>query len=196
MMVFIPTSPKLFALLVLLNCIAQNAAAAYLQTAFWVIGALFGAHALQSLSVGSAAVGVTVGALQVVSTYLVLIGKGIRDDPSGVESSKSLESTASISAVVLFAVTTLFLFGNMALQMWLMNTREYCEFVLKPDHTIPMEEMEGLMYSEGEVSSSQKSYGRSAREMIWVNGSYNAAIMYVFIVTVVSTLAVITQAFI
>jgi len=185
-MVFVPFSPKLFALLVLLNGISQNAAAAYLQTAFWVIGALFGAHALQALSVGGAAVGAAVGALQVISTYFALVTKPSIEDPAIPDSSNNLDLTASFSAIVLFVVTTLFLFGNVALQMWLMNTKEYQDFVLKPDHTaIPMEEMEGLMEYERRPSSPPKtrSYGLTAMQMIKVNSTYNAAIMYVFIIT-------------
>ena len=181
-MTFYDMTPGLFAFLVLINSVAQSIAAAYLQTAFWAIGALFGSHAIQALSVGGAAVGVVVGLVQVIGAWASLLVKGHGGETTNGEAAGS-------TARVLFVLTTIFLFSNVILQWKLMNTRDYRELVLQPDHAVPLEEMETLMSSSETRRSSKVEKnvpGLTAKEMLWLNKEYNIAIAYVFIITIVS----------
>jgi solute carrier family 29 (equilibrative nucleoside transporter), member 1/2/3 len=187
--------PGLFATLVFFNAVAQSIAAAYLQTAFWAIGSLFGSDAIQALSVGGAAVGAVVGIVQVVGSYFSLLAHGThKTGTAGGETAADNTDPARTSAIGLFTLTTIFLVVNVFIQWGLTGTKEYREFVLEVEDNVAMEEMQTLMDEQSSreemqmpmaMGSKEGRKALTAREMLWVNKIYNAAIGYVFVVTTV-----------
>lgn len=178
---FIALPPNLFLTFVLVNSAAQAVAGSYLQTALIAIASLFGPAAVQAMMAGQAAVAVAVSGVQVVSAAASTWGRS-----SSFVSDGSAEEH---SAFIFFTLSTLFLLVSAGIHSWFMGFPSYKAIAA------PLEQ-QAASKADSITSQPLMSRGRSEanddrRQAIRVakaNITYEVAVGYVFVVTLVSTL--------
>ncbi|KAF8913719.1 nucleoside transporter-domain-containing protein [Gymnopilus junonius] len=179
---FFTPSPGIFFAFILFNGAAQATAGAYLQTSVIAVASLFGPPAVQSLMSGQAAVAVAVSGVQVISAYASVHGK-----PRTFASDGSAEER---SAYWFFSLSTLFLLFSLVAHTWMIRMPVYQHVAVSLETERKTagdvgheEERRGLVSSPNDTSlpSDRQNAIRVAR----LNISYEVAVAYVFVVTLV-----------
>lgn len=179
---FFAVSPGLFVSFVLLNGAAQAAAGAYLQTSIIAVASLFGPPAVQAMMSGQAAVAVAVSGVQVLSASFSVWGK-----PRTYVSTGSAEER---SAFIFFGLSTLFLVASAGAHAWLVSMPAYKIVAGSLEQHKKLsggtsEERLGLVSSGRTDISHAKA---NAIRVLKANVSYEVAVAYVFVVTLVCQL--------
>lgn len=190
---FITSSPTPFFSFVLLNATFQASAGAMLQSALVALASLFGPYAIQGFFAGQAAIGVLVSLTQYITTSIAL---GAKRGTSTGDDAEDMRKRATTSAFLFFSVSTAFLVFAFLLYRWLTRLRVYKEVVDPVTFVVEESEEEEDSPEPGEhghllavqVESQLKS-DVSILNVARVNMSYNFAVAYVFIITLVSSLS-------
>lgn len=177
---FTHPTPRGFFAFVLLNAIGQAAAGSYLQTAVVAIASLFGPSAMQAVMSGQAAVAVIISGVQVVSALASIRGS----KPATVVTSSEPETQ---SAFVFFGLSTIFLLVSVGVNAWLVSLPSYKAVtsqrsVQRPSTT---EGTSLLATSTDDVHDLRKPEQNSVLRLAKTNTTFNVAVAYVFIVTLV-----------
>lgn len=184
----------MFFTFVLLNGIAQAALGSYLQTSVIAVASLFGPTAVQAMMSGQAAVAVAVSGVQVLSAVASTWGEAKSSAAAAAAEREAEES----SAFIFFSLSTLFLLATALAQRWLMTMPAYRAVAgaLEPSHKTDAddetrEESQGLVGDRNDGPVEKNSILRVAK----ANLTYEIAVAYVFVVTLVSLhhLAIETQ---
>jgi len=177
---FFTPSPGIFFAFILFNGAAQATVGAYLQTSVIAVASLFGPLAVQSMVSGQAAVAVAVSGVQVITAAASVHGK-----PKSYKSDGSAEER---SAFVFFALSTVFLVFSLVAHQWMIRTPVYQHVVGSLEKEVIIggthDERRGLV-SENEATVSLSSEKANALRVARVNITYEIAVAYVFIVTLV-----------
>ena len=170
-------APGLFFVFIMLNGITQAAAGSYLQTAVIAVASPFGPTAIQAVMTGQAAIGVAVSAVEVLSAAGSL---STSPSPEAFAASEPEEK----SALVFFALSTLFMIVSAGAQMFLTRLSVYKtlmeQFQQTADHALSTSQANMRELEERE--SKRRQLVRVGK----ANLIYNFAVAYVFIVTLVS----------
>jgi equilibrative nucleoside transporter 1/2/3 len=177
-------SSGVFTFFVLFNGAAQAAAGAYLQTSVVAVASLFGPPAVQAMMSGQAAVAVAVSGVQVLSAAASVHGR-----PSTYVSDGSAEER---SAFIFFLLSTIFLIFSAMVYSWLVRTPVYAR-VAAPleqqsrkisNEVVNSSEQIGLVSSRPTGLSDENA--NAAIRVAKANVTYEVAVAYVFVVTLVS----------
>lgn len=156
---------------------------AYLQTSVIAVASLFGPPAVQAMMAGQAAVAVAVSGVQVISAAVSVRGK-----PSTFTSDGSAEER---SAFTFFLFATLFLVASWIAHNLLVKMPLYqsvtASLELSAKKSLsedgPQVERQGLISSDHAPSLNQDK--ANAFRVAKLNISYEIAVAYVFVVTLV-----------
>lgn len=182
---FVTISPGIFFAFVIINGIVQAAAGSYLQTATIQVASLFGPHTVQAMFTGQGAVAVVVSGVQVASATVSTWGASQETISTYVLGDGSAEER---SAFIFFGLSTLFLLFSLAAHAWLVSMPIYKTVAAPLEHKAitgsTTDEIQGLVSGHRhEFHDEKKRIMRVAR----LNVTYEVAVAYVFIVTLVST---------
>lgn len=167
----------------LLNGALQSIVGAYMQTAIIGLASLFGPHAIRNVFTGQAAVGVVVSLVQYINTALSM-RSGDRDDPS------STTDTGALSAFIFFGLSTAYLIVTLGAHTLLTHTSTYQLVKLSFAHPPTKRNTEGDEDESNHPSGSGPDpvIQVGKLEIAKLNATYNFAIAYVFVVTLVNLL--------
>lgn len=182
---FVTISPGFFFAFVIINGIVQAAAGSYLQTATIQVASLFGPHTVQAMFTGQGAVAFVVSGVQVASATVSTWGASQETISTYVLGDGSAEER---SAFIFFGLSTLFLLFSLAAHAWLVSMPIYKTVAAPLEHKAitgsTSDEIQGLVSGHRhEFHDEKKRILRVAR----LNVTYEVAVAYVFIVTLVST---------
>ena len=169
----------LFFTFVLLNGALQATAGAYLQTSVVAVASLFGPAAVQAMMSGQAAVAVVVSGVQVLSAAVFLLGESRESKTFDIAIAAAEERSAS----VFFALSTLFLLLCAAAHAWLARLPTYKIIAAPLEQHKAARSATQSMTSTGrrEVSDEKARILQLAK----ANITYEIAIAYVFVITIV-----------
>lgn len=184
---YVHPPPGVFFAFVILNGIAQAAAGSYLQTSVIAVASLFGPTAIQAMMSGQAAIGVAVSSVEVLSAMASIRAA---PTPEALAESKPEER----SAFIFFGLSTLFLLLSAGAHMWLTSFPAYKAITEQFIHTAEHRRSTSLPSYEDALQSPLETQGLIVHEekktqlvrVAKANVVYNAAVAYVFIVTLVS----------
>jgi equilibrative nucleoside transporter 1/2/3 len=185
---FIHASPGFFFPFILVNGILQAAVGAYLQPAVIAIASLFGPAAVQAIMAGQGAVGVVVSGVQMLSATASVWGT----TPETISAYVNDGAAEARSALIFFGLSSVFLVCTTIALGWLTAMPAYKAAIVPFEqrrkdmmlNTEELEERQGLI-SSGRTSVVSEGKGQILR-VAKANATYEIAIAYVFIVTLVS----------
>jgi solute carrier family 29 (equilibrative nucleoside transporter), member 1/2/3 len=160
---------------VLLNSALQAIAGAYLQTSVVAIASLFGPAAVQAMMSGQAAVAVVVSGVQVLSAAAFLWRESTESRKAGALFDIATAAAEERSASTFFALSTVFLLLCAAAHGWLVRL---------PTYKIIAAPLEQHKTFAGQTELSEEKV--RILEVAKANITYEVAIAYVFVVTIVS----------
>jgi equilibrative nucleoside transporter 1/2/3 len=170
---------------VLVNGIAQAGSGSYLQASVIAVASLFGPIAVQAVMSGQAAVAVVVSGIQVLSATASVWGVSqVTSQSDGKEEEKS--------AFLFFGLSTIFLVMTAGAHAWLLTMPAYNAIVgASSRKTVIRLDNEESDERLGLVSVN-KNVVLPDKDRIWriakANKTYEIAIGYVFVVTLVQYL--------
>jgi solute carrier family 29 (equilibrative nucleoside transporter), member 1/2/3 len=170
--------PGLFFAFVISNGLVQAAAGSYLQASVVAVASLFGPLAMQAVMTGQAVVAVLISGIQLLSAS------------ASVHSSSTVINDGSAeerSAFAFFGLSTLFLLATVAAHAWLVRLPVYKTVV------VPFEQHSKLLVDATHRRERSRSFSGEQLELqssrfsriFKVNATYNFAVAYVFVVTLV-----------
>lgn len=180
---FFTPSPGVFFAFILFNGASQAVVGAYLQTSVIAVASLFGPLAVQAMMSGQAAVAVAVSGVQVISAAASVRGK------TRVYASDG--SAEERSAFIFFSLSTLFLIASAVAHSWMIKTPVYQQVAASLERgrkkTVGeiglADERESLVTGSANVSPAEDR--ANAFRVGRANITYEVAVAYVFIVTLV-----------
>lgn len=177
----------MFFAFILANGTAQAIVGAYMQTSVIAVASLFGPPAVQAMMSGQAAVGVAVSAVQVISAAGSVWGKSNTYVSDGTAEERS--------AYAFFSLSTVFLIASAGAFIWMTRQPVYQTVVAPLDKRtqnaalIGDEDDEGraLMGSQTLPPLTLGSEKANAIRVAKINATFEVAVAYVFIITLVSS---------
>ncbi len=174
-------SPGIFFAFVIINGLAQATAGSYLQTAIVAIASLFGPSAMQAVMSGQAAVGVVVSAVQVLSASASIHTGG--DSSDLLQPDETAAETQA--AFLFFSLSTIFLVVTNICHAWLVRLPVYKNAIAPFEHAKARNARDHAR--TGSADSATISFDKThILRLFKVNIIYEAAVAYVFVVTLVS----------
>jgi equilibrative nucleoside transporter 1/2/3 len=176
---FFQVTRGLFFAFVLLNGALQAAAGAYLQTSVIAVASLFGPLPVQAMMSGQAAVSVVVSGVQVLSAAAFL---GRQSGESVASFDIALASAEEQTASTFFAFSTFFLILCVAAHAWLVRLPIYKSVAA------PLEQHKNISNSTSGARNPSSNGNATILRLAKANLTYEVAVAYVFVVTIVSEL--------
>lgn len=175
----------MFFAFILANGTIQAIVGAYMQTSVVAVASVFGPPAVQAMMSGQAAVGVAVSAVQVISAAGSVWGK-----PKTFVSDGTAEER---SAYAFFSLSTVFLIASAGAFMWMTRQPVYQTVAAPLDKRNQNatlvgdddDERGGLLGSQTLPPLTLGSEKANAIRVAKVNATFEVAVAYVFIVTLV-----------
>jgi equilibrative nucleoside transporter 1/2/3 len=165
---------------VLLNGALQATAGGYLQTSVIAVASLFGPLPVQAMMSGQAAVAVVVSGVQVLSAAAFLWKQS---GESVASFDIALTSAEERSASTFFAFSTLFLILCTAAHAWLVRLPIYKRVAA------PLEQYKSIRDSTSAGRNDSSDESASILRLAKANVTYEVAVAYVFVVTIVSDIS-------